>query len=203
MAQCEGYGTARFSGWLFDMLAAKHVPAFPMPYSKLSVAALRGAQVAVNPDPAEFPREQVPVLQTFAQSGKVVVEGPAPGPKKPAPAEDEFVFDVTDSRVDTIWQRVSAVVGRQNMGARLFNVSSMLSNLLAVHGQRQLVLHLVNYSDYPASGITARVVGVYRHARLFRPGEVILRIAPMRHVRAMKWTELETEPAPARPEKGG
>jgi hypothetical protein len=47
----------------------------------------------------------------------------------------------------------------------------MLSNLLVLHGQRQLVLHLVNYSDYPASGITARVVGDYRHARLFRPGE--------------------------------
>src|SRR5439155_20209736 len=29
--------------------------------------------------------------------------------------------------------------------------------------------------------------------RLFQQGEIILRIAPMRHVRAMKWTELETE----------
>jgi hypothetical protein len=47
----------------------------------------------------------------------------------------------------------------------------MLSNLLAVRGQRQLVLHLVNYSEFPASGITARVLGVYRHARLYRPGE--------------------------------
>jgi DNA integrity scanning protein DisA with diadenylate cyclase activity len=38
--------------------------------------------------------------------------------------------------------------------------------------------------------------------RLFQQGEVILRIAPMRHVRAMKWNELETEPIPTRPEKG-
>jgi len=82
-----------------------------------------------------------------------------------------FVFDPSDSRVDTIWQKVSAVVGRQNMGARLFNVASMLSNILTLRGQRQLVLHLVNYSDYPTSGITARVPGVYRHARLYRPGE--------------------------------
>ena len=59
--------------------------------------------------------------------------------------------------MDTIWQKVSAVVGRQNMGARLFNVASMLSNILTLRGQRQLVLHLVNYSDYPTSGITARV----------------------------------------------
>jgi len=33
--------------------------------------------------------------------------------------------------------------------------------------------------------------------RLFQHGEVILRIAPMRHARAMKWQDSETEPAPA------
>jgi DNA integrity scanning protein DisA with diadenylate cyclase activity len=31
--------------------------------------------------------------------------------------------------------------------------------------------------------------------RLFQKGDVILRIAPMRHVRAMKWHEHEIEPA--------
>jgi len=33
--------------------------------------------------------------------------------------------------------------------------------------------------------------------RLFQNGDVILRIAPMRHARAMKWQDAETEPAPA------
>jgi diadenylate cyclase len=33
--------------------------------------------------------------------------------------------------------------------------------------------------------------------RLFQDGEVILRIAPMRHVRAMKWQDAETEPVPS------
>jgi diadenylate cyclase len=33
--------------------------------------------------------------------------------------------------------------------------------------------------------------------RLFQHGEVILRIAPMRHARAMKWQDSETEPGPA------
>ena len=37
--------------------------------------------------------------------------------------------------------------------------------------------------------------------RLFQQGEVILRIAPMRHVRAMKWHEHDTEPTPPRPDK--
>ena len=33
--------------------------------------------------------------------------------------------------------------------------------------------------------------------RLFQNGEVILRIAPMRHARAMKWQDAETEPGPS------
>jgi len=37
--------------------------------------------------------------------------------------------------------------------------------------------------------------------RLFQKGDVILRIAPMRHARAMKWKDDETEPAPTRPER--
>ncbi|HWE38599.1 MAG TPA: DNA integrity scanning protein DisA nucleotide-binding domain protein [Isosphaeraceae bacterium] len=37
--------------------------------------------------------------------------------------------------------------------------------------------------------------------RLFQNGEIILRIAPMRHYRAMKWHDTETEHPPARPEK--
>jgi DNA integrity scanning protein DisA with diadenylate cyclase activity len=37
--------------------------------------------------------------------------------------------------------------------------------------------------------------------RLFQKGEIILRIAPMRHYRALKWHDTETEPTPQRPEK--
>lgn len=37
--------------------------------------------------------------------------------------------------------------------------------------------------------------------RLFQQGEIILRIAPMRHARAMKWTDLETEPPAVRPDR--
>ncbi|HVW86545.1 MAG TPA: hypothetical protein VHB50_17790 [Bryobacteraceae bacterium] len=158
----EDYDEARLSGGLFDMLAAKHVPVFAMPSSNRNAPAVSRARVVINPDPAR---------QTSAPEGAAIVEGPALTAKRPPATEDDFIFDATDTRPNTIWQKASAVIGRQNMGARLFNVSSMLSNVLALRGQKQLVLHLVNYSDYPASGITARVLGVYRHARLYRPGE--------------------------------
>ena len=38
--------------------------------------------------------------------------------------------------------------------------------------------------------------------RLFQDGEILLRIAPMRHARAMKWHDAESEPAAPRVEKG-
>jgi len=158
VAVVEDYGEARLSAGLFDMMAAKHVPVVAVPFER-NTAVPPGAQVVVNPE-----------NKVLSAAGNTIVDGP-PLLNKPPPGEDEFVFDPTDSRVDTIWQKVSAVIGRQNMGARLFNVASMLSNVLEARGQRQLLLHLVNYSDYPASGITARVIGNYRHARLYRPGE--------------------------------
>ncbi len=38
--------------------------------------------------------------------------------------------------------------------------------------------------------------------RLFQQGEIILRIAPMRHYRALKWQDADTEPV-SRPDKDG
>jgi hypothetical protein len=158
VAIVENYDDARFSGGLFDMLAAKQIPAYAATSAK---AISKGTRVAVELEPA---------LTAPPNPSLNVITGDLT-PQKPPAADDEFVFDATDSRVDAVWRKVSAVVGRQNMGARLFNVAGMLSNVVSTKGQRQLVLHLVNYSEYPASGITARVPGTWRHARLYRPGE--------------------------------
>lgn len=39
--------------------------------------------------------------------------------------------------------------------------------------------------------------------RLFQQGEIILRIAPMRHYRALKWNDSESEPTPTKPDRDG
>jgi hypothetical protein len=172
VAIVEDYADARYSGGLFDMLAAKQVPAYPVPYGKVNASELRNARVAVEPWPDGLPAQDRLVLKAFADSGKAVVIGDSgPDGGKPPASDDDFIFDASDARVDAVWRKVSDVVGRQNMGARLFNVASMLSNVLTTRGQRQWVLHLVNYSEYPASGITARVPGTWHRGRLYRPGE--------------------------------
>ena len=62
------------------------------------------------------------------------------------------------------------MMGRTNLGARLFNVSSMLSNLVGTPDGKRLALHLVNYTDFPVESITAHVLGTYTHARMYAPG---------------------------------
>jgi hypothetical protein len=61
------------------------------------------------------------------------------------------------------------MVGRKNLGVRLFNVSSMLSNVLSTPDGKTEVVHLVNYSDYPVENVTVYFLGDYKRATLTTP----------------------------------
>jgi len=55
------------------------------------------------------------------------------------------------------------------MGVRLFNVSSMLSNLLASADGKTAVVHLLNYSDFPGGERRGAFSGEYKRATLTTP----------------------------------
>jgi hypothetical protein len=61
------------------------------------------------------------------------------------------------------------MIGRRNLGARLFNVSSMMSNVLVGADGKQVVVQLVNYSNYPVESIAVHLLGEFRHATLYTP----------------------------------
>ena len=61
------------------------------------------------------------------------------------------------------------MIGRRNLGVRLFNVSSMLSNVLVSADGKTEIVHLVNYSDYPVENVTVHFLGDYKHATLITP----------------------------------
>ena len=87
------------------------------------------------------------------------------------PRSGEITVSKEDFKtLDEIWKEVNGMIGRNNLGARLFNVSSMLSNLVGTPDGSRLALHLVNYTDFPIESITAHVLGTYTHARLYAPG---------------------------------
>ena len=157
------------SGGILDMIAVKHTPVRPVPRQHLSAEALAGATMAVNVDADALTPEQKAVLLNFTRSGGMLLTGP-PGWKDQSPQGDKITLDQADiERLNDIWRDVNSMVGRRNMGVRLFNVSSMLSNLLAAEDGKTVVVHLVNYADYPVEAIAVHFPAEYKRATLTTP----------------------------------
>lgn len=161
---------ALLSGGVLDMIAVKHTPVRAVPPGRVDSAKLQGATMAVNLDPASLTPQEREVLKNFTRAGGTVLTGP-PGWKDPAaPQKERITLDEKElKRLDDIWRDVQNMIGRKNLGVRLFNVSSMLSNLLSSADNKQVVVQLLNYADYPVENVTVHVLGKFHHARLLTP----------------------------------
>lgn len=161
---------ALLSGGILDMVAVKHAPVQPVPNPKLSDTEMKNAKMAVDVDPSALTAQQKDILRNFTRAGGTLLSAP-PGWTFPMPKTGEIVLGKDDfKKLDEIWKEVNGMMGRTNLGARLFNVSSMLSNLVGTPDGKRLALHLVNYTDFPVESITAHVLGTYTHARMYAPG---------------------------------
>jgi hypothetical protein len=157
------------SGGILDMIAVKHTPVKPIPRERLSAEALSGATMAVNVDPDSLTPEQKEILRNFTRSGNTLLTGP-PGWKDETPNPGRITLDKPElERLNEIWRDVNSMIGRRNLGVRLFNVSSMLSNVLASPDGKSVILHLVNYSDYPVENVTVHFLGDFTRATLLTP----------------------------------
>ncbi|MBI3683459.1 MAG: hypothetical protein HY235_24050 [Acidobacteria bacterium] len=160
---------ALLSGSVLDMITVKHTPVRPVPGVRLSQDALGRATMAVNVDPEALSPQQKEALRGFTRSGGTVLNGP-PGWKMPATSKDNLTVDEDAvEKLDQIWKEMNTMIGRRNLGVRLFNVSSMLSYLQASPDGGSALLHLVNYSGYPVENVTAHVLGKYSKAWLVTP----------------------------------
>jgi hypothetical protein len=157
------------SGGILDMIAVKHTPVKPIPRERLSADALRGATMAVDVDPDALTPDQKAILRSFAGSGNMLLTGP-PGWKDKPPEGGRITLDKPElEHLNEIWRDVNSMIGRRNLGVRLFNVSSMLSNVLASSDGNTVILHLVNYSDYPVENVTVHFLGGFTRATLLTP----------------------------------
>ena len=162
---------ALLSGSLLDMIAVKHTPVRPVPTRMLGATTMKGAKMAVNVDPSSLTDGQKQELLAWRRAGGTLLSGP-PAWKFPPPKADQITLSDDDVKMlDDIWKELNGMTGRRNLGARLFNVSSMLSNLIESADGKQTVLHLVNYSGFPVENVTVHVLGKFKSATLFSPGE--------------------------------
>jgi hypothetical protein len=160
---------ALLSGGILDMIATKHTPVRPVPKDRLDSSSLAASQMAVNVDPDALTASQKEVLRAYTRAGGTLLTGP-PGWKFPMPQKGQITLEKDDlKKLDDIWRELNSMTGRKNLGARLFNVSSMLSNVLEIPARREVIVHLVNYSDFPVENVTVHVLGSYKSAVLEQP----------------------------------
>jgi hypothetical protein len=170
LALVEDAGSgALLSGGILDMIATKHTPVRPIPRQHLDAKSLGDSSLAVSVDPSALTPDQKDVLKAFTRAGGTLLTGP-PGWKFPDLRNDQITLEKDDlKKLDEIWRELNSLTGRKNLGARLFNVSSMLSNLVELPERKQVLVQLVNYSDFPVENVTVHVLGKYRSASLYRP----------------------------------
>ena len=160
---------ALLSGGILDMIGARHTPVRPVPEARLSDESVAGATLVVNVVAETLTPEKKEILRRFARAGGTLLT-PPPGWKPPALKPDQVTLDSKEvDKMETVFMDTSSIVGRRNLGVRLFNVSSMLSSLTATADGKRLALHLVNYSGFPVEDITVFVLGKHSRARLCQP----------------------------------
>ena len=157
------------SGGILDMIATKHTPVRPVPRERLSPEALAGATMAVNIDGDALSQEQKDILRGFTRGGGMLLNGP-PGWKDPAPIGGAITLDKDElARLNDMWRDVNSMIGRRNLGVRLFNVASMLSNYVSAPGGSSALVQLVNFADFPVDNVTLHYLADFPRATLITP----------------------------------
>jgi hypothetical protein len=173
LAVVQDHDDALLSGGILDMIAAKHTPMRAIPGQRLTPDALDGATMAVDVDAASLTPEQRELLKNFARAGGTVLTAPPGWKGQSALQPGQITLDTAElERLNDIWHDVQTMTGRKNLGARLFNVSSMLSNVLSTGDGKQVVVELVNYSAYAVENVSVQVLGTFKHAQLIGPDGV-------------------------------
>jgi hypothetical protein len=157
------------SGGILDMIATKHTPVRPVPTERLTPQALAGATMAVNIDGPALTPEQKEVLRGFTRGGGMLLNGP-PGWTDPAPVGGAITLEKAElERLGDMWHDVNSMIGRRNLGVRLFNVASMMSNYVSAPDGKSALVQLVNYADYPMDSVTLHYLADFPRATLISP----------------------------------
>ena len=160
---------ALLSGGIVDMVVVKHTPVRAVPTADLTGNSLEGAKTAVVVDPSSLSQQRQETLQAFRRRGGTTLSGP-PDWKFPAPRPGQMTLgDAEVKKIEQIWKEVNSLIYHQNLGVRLFNVPTVLTQLLEPPDGSQRLLQMVNYSDYPLESVTVYVRGKYKKARLITP----------------------------------
>jgi len=151
---------ALLTGSLLDMLESQRTSIRSIPSAKLGPDALAGIKIVLNVSGAAIP----------ANAGVQVLE-PPPGWHFPVVPESDFMMGRKQlDEMQPLWEMTYKATLRKNFGVRTFNTSGVMSSAVAAPDTGTLIVHLVNYTDFPADNLTVHALGEWKRAELLEPG---------------------------------
>lgn len=158
-----------------NLIARRKIPYRLLDRSAPAWPGLEGFQ-AVLAIGCSLDEAEKEALRKFAARGGLAIVGPAWGVAVPQDKDFELRIEgkgrIAIYREDTpepeaLSKDVLYLLGKGNLGVRLFHALTVLPAVSESTGGRQLLVQMVNYATEPAETVTVRLDGEYRTARLY------------------------------------
>jgi hypothetical protein len=159
-----------------NLITRRRIPYRVILRSQLNAQTLEGLRMVLATELTPPTAKEAALLKSFAEQGGLVVTGPAWGvavpPGQPYLAQvagkgQIIVYRDSSPNPDALSKDLLSLLGKPNLGVRLFNAPTILPQATASEDRSQLLVQLINYANGPAESITVRVSGPYRYAQLY------------------------------------
>ena len=156
------------SGSLLDMLASQRSCVRVVPPKRLSGETLKDTRVVLDVDPESLTAPQKQAIDEFVAAGGLVINPPAKW-RFPETSDDQIILERRQAdKLQSLWEVTYNATVRKNFGVRTFNTTGILSSVLASPDGKSVLVHLVNFLDFPGEAITIHVLGKWKKAVMYR-----------------------------------
>ncbi len=162
---------ALLSGSLLDMMASQRTPVRVIPARRLDSGRLRGVRLLLIVDPGSLTAAQKKAIEEFQRRGGQTLVPPANW-RFPLTRPDQILLTRRQlDEMQDLWELTYNATLRKNFGVRTFNTTGMQSSVLIAPDGNSIIVHLVNYTEYPVESITVQALGAWKRATLYSPEE--------------------------------
>jgi hypothetical protein len=158
-----------------NLIARRRIPYRTMERAGLCAPALEGLKALVATEISNPTENERSLLKNFAERGGLLFTGPWWGAAAPKD-QDYLTQELGKGKVtvyrdeapdpESLSKNLLHLLGKGNLGIRLFNAPTVLPYLSASDDGKQLLVQMINYASGPSETITVRVRGPYRTERL-------------------------------------
>ena len=161
---------ALLTGGIADMIGASHTPFQILPPAELTPGSLNAKSVVLNVSHQALTTAQQKIVNDYAKGGGVVFNPPTAWNRIASASGSRVILDHKDAKqLGSAWQDLVQMIRQRPLGLSIFNVPSILFNLLENNSGNQLALELTSYADYPSENVTVHLAGKWRTVRLVEP----------------------------------